>query len=611
MLVGMIKDVLKRALASGAKDAAAHHQLAAQQNQAKQTEQDVGHYVKTFVVRFGLKDVSAPMDVMRRCLEKIIAHPATIDRADEDNLSEFGALLQRCGTYEREGMSALELVHKCIDDGRVTGFQVILIADALAFKIVSSNAWNLNVFQHVLLPSLKCEISAQRFRYVLEIEKLIYNELVRQVETEENFYERYVRLVPLLREAGRTARLSLGGDQRAHLGDVSLKVAFLLHSSTMLAHTTLLLEYLAGYRKLADQPFTPVVFVFNGTNPVLAERLKAHFIDVCFLDQKTPETQNDDYRRLLFLRNCLQRDSVTELVWVSAPYMMVFASAMGMAPIQVWWSMKYHGIETPEIDGYVTGGSLLNSKVIGGRTWRTAPVAYDVMPGPGVVEQAAQLRREYDEHEILIGTLAREQKLTDPRYLASIVHILRQHRNVAYIWTGRAQLLQVQSAFEQGGVADRCYFVGWVDTKVYAQLIDIFLDSYPFPCTTTILEAMAAGRPVVFFQSEESYRTGLHGILTPVLDGESEQNPMTDRLLTLLKPRQRRPLFLCAHDPQEYVKFAEALIADASFRNEVGGALRQVVREFFINRELMAAGYTKHFVAIVDEVRGRLAQVCL
>jgi len=565
-------------------------------------------FTQEFAERIGDPSADSPMTVMRQCIARVISNQSFFAPRDWAQLAKFGEALERAGVLEREASTTLADIRAAVDEGRVTGHQLVAIAITLAFRIGSSRAWTMMVYRQLLLPTLAREVRAQQFCDILLLERLIYNDFIRQVESEEHFRTNYASLAPQLREAGLAARRAADLAPLAIPSTPKPRIAFLLFNPSILAHTTLLLEYLAGYRELAVQPFVPKVYVLYRTGAPLTAALRERNVDVEFLDEQSDDIAKDDFRRLLVLRERLTRDETTAVVWVSIPAFMVFASAMGLAPVQIWWSMKYHGIETPEIDGYVTGGSLMRSKIIGEKAWRTAPVAYDVLPPAEAAAQARRLRDTYRKYEVVLGTLAREQKLTDPRFLDTIVQLLQRHPSAAYLWTGRVPLREIQAAFERGGVADRCFFVGWVDTKVYAQVIDIFLDSFPFPCATTVLESMAVGKPVVLYQSEESFRTGIHGIISPMINGAQDAGLLRDRLVGLLRNDSGRLLYMCARDPAEYTGFADELIFDTRLRGEVGAALQRMVKEFFVNRKLMAEGYTRHFAEIIQEVRSRTAR---
>jgi predicted O-linked N-acetylglucosamine transferase (SPINDLY family) len=189
---------------------------------------------------------------------------------------------------------------------------------------------------------------------------------------------------------------------------------------------------------------------------------------------------------------------------------MSFAFAMRIAPVQIWWAMKYHSLEFEEIDGYLTSGSVSGgTRRIGAREWRIGPIAAEDWLAPELSAQAARERARFAEHRILYACLGREEKLNSAPFLRSVAAILKAVPEAGFLWTGRQQHAVIQATLEAQGVAQRCHFIGWVNTRLYAQVIDVFLDSFPFPCAYTLYEVMAAGKPAVLYASEESAETAI------------------------------------------------------------------------------------------------------
>src|SRR6185436_14508130 len=112
------------------------------------------------------------------------------------------------------------------------------------------------------------------------------------------------------------------------------------------------------------------------------------------------------------------------------------------------------------------------------------PVAADASGwlAPEKAPAAREVRASLGARGPVYGSFGREEKLNSPAFLDAVVAILRRVPGAVFLWTGRVQHPEIQKRFEAAGVAARCRFIGWVDTKLYAQVIDVFLDSFPFPC---------------------------------------------------------------------------------------------------------------------------------
>jgi hypothetical protein len=44
---------------------------------------------------------------------------------------------------------------------------------------------------------------------------------------------------------------------------------------------------------------------------------------------------------------------------------------------------------------------------------------------------------------------------------------------------------------------NRCFYIGWVDTNFYSELIDIFLETFPFGCGITGAQSLFQGNILI------------------------------------------------------------------------------------------------------------------
>jgi predicted O-linked N-acetylglucosamine transferase (SPINDLY family) len=342
--------------------------------------------------------------------------------------------------------------------------------------------------------------------------------------------------------------------------------------------------------------------VFVRTQPVseLRDRLAAVGVACISLEKDVAGLPEPDFHALLALRERVSAAQISAVVWVSIAIHMAFAFSMRVAPVQIWWAMKYHSLELPEIDGYLTNQSAGSTKLVEGKLWRSAPLASEDWYRPQLAGQAIEVRAGYPQHALLFGCIGREEKINSAPFLAAVATILEACPNAGFLWTGRERSPAVQSALERAGVAERCHFIGWVDTKLYAQVLDIFLDSFPFPCGFTLYEAMAAGKPVVIYGSAEAAETGIYGLLGPLLSG-AVGTPQEGQAANKIFANGK--LFHCAHNQQHYIELALKLASDPSARRAAGDANRSFVREFLSDRAAMARAVGRHLVELVQNKR--------
>jgi glycosyltransferase involved in cell wall biosynthesis len=193
--------------------------------------------------------------------------------------------------------------------------------------------------------------------------------------------------------------------------------------------------------------------------------------------------------------------------------------------------------------------------------------------------EARRLREQLGTHRLVIGTLGREEKMADRRFVELVARLLRDHPDVLYVWSGRSRPSAVVDVFERHGVLDRQRFLGWVNTRMVSQAIDVYLDTFPAPSGFTAREAMASGAATVFFHSAESDETGPNGFMRRLLSGEGHPEEVA-RARAIMQP-QAEALFLLAETPQEYEAHARRLLADEALRARVGAANRAWIRAFY------------------------------
>jgi len=474
------------------------------------------------------------------------------------------------------------------------------LLNLLAFDRGSARDWNPHVFAQLVLPWLHAALAEGDYNLALQLENRAIKDYATQTETSEHHNAVIASWLPQMLNAGRALRLP-----PSPLGE-GTRIGFVLVTSSIMAHTQVLLGLLHGLAKLEPSPLSCSVYIMQMTEDELPNRLDALGVPWTRLDRHAGEPERDTFRRLQRLRDALRRDRVDVAAFVSTEVLMPLAFAMRVAPVQVWFSWKYHGLRFDEIDGYITGGSLGETvRNIDGRPWRTVPgIAVDLYD-PGLAHEAARLRRSFGDDRIVLGSINRPEKVHTGPFLDALAQILRANPNALYLWFGRRAPAPLLDALRARGISERCLFQGWVDPKLYAQVLDVHLDTFPFPAGLTHIQAMAAGTPGVLYLNDESRQNGILQLLWPVLSGDTGSGDEHRAIRDILAPGGES-LFPCAHDAQEYIRYAQRLIDDPAYRRRVGDACRRAL-DFVVDDRRSARAFAQHVREIVDEVRARKA----
>jgi len=347
------------------------------------------------------------------------------------------------------------------------------------------------------------------------------------------------------------------------------------------------------------QPFIPRIYFGYSKDESLKLTFTNLGVECIFLDDyQEPENHAD---KLLFLKSKLAKDGVTALVWVTLPIFMPFAFSIRVSPVQIWWAMKYHNLPFDDIDGRFCDGSYEQAKTVAGKSWRVVHSALTNLFDDTKTEQAQTLRDSFAQFEFLLGCIGREEKMDCPAYLETIANILKARPKAAFLWTGRDFLPSVQETFARLGVADRCFFIGWVDTRLYAQVIDIYLDSFSFGGGHTVFQSMMADKPVVMYSSQETLESGVPMHIWPVLNGDA--GTVLQQQVQDIFYQNNENLFLFANTPEEYRSYALRLIDDELFRQNVAQAGKIFVCQHMSDTQRMAQSFYQQLIQTINEVK--------
>ncbi|HET7730565.1 MAG TPA: hypothetical protein VFK48_11080 [Usitatibacter sp.] len=411
----------------------------------------------------------------------------------------------------------------------------------------------------------------------LVLESLVYDSFVKAVETEEHYEKVIGQWRDAMAQLGR--RYQAPSAMRAGSG-----VAFVFHNGVVLGHTEVLLRLLE--RRGRARPVR--LYALFGCDDEFVARAAAIGVAVEAY-RGSPEGP------AAWLRQRMQANGESVAVWVSAPPAASFIFAARVAAVQIFWTLRYHAVHIPEIDGYITYGSWGESeRVFHGQGWRVCPVPLALEPRPADAAQVAALRSRFPE-KVLLGTLAREEKIDSSPFLQCVVEILRRHPQCGYLWTGRRPHQGIVEMFREAGVGDRCHFVGWVDTPLYAAALDVFLETFPLGCGITGYQALGAGVPLVSYL-EPNTVFGMQ-YWSDLLAKAGSVDAVTREML------DEYPV-LVARSKEEYVDLVSRLLSDEAFRARWTGR----EKAFYESEIGGVERYSRHFFATIDQIAAQASR---
>ncbi|MBL8630612.1 MAG: glycosyltransferase, partial [Rhodospirillaceae bacterium] len=370
----------------------------------------------------------------------------------------------------------------------------------------------------------------------LAMENVIYSSFVKTTETEEHYHECFKHWVGPLQELGRKQRAPRGPDRDRN------KVCFVMQNAVLLGHTEVMLKTIDSWieAKLGADLY---VAALGGVDPSFANMLKARSIQL-LQPMIRDGRQLQASEALPHLRQQLKDLNIHTMVWLSVPTAASYALPLQLAPRQVFWSLKFHPVFVPEADVHISDGHESEvTRVYNGQQWTVAPFPLTVALKDNKPEDVKAYRTKFPKDAVLLGTLAREEKITSPTFLSAVCAILARNPKAHYLWTGREQPAPVLAAFQGAGVAQRCHFIGWVDTNLVAEALDVFLETFPFGCGVTGFQAMRLGTPLLSMQAADTLysRTAARAKLAGRVGSRADMDAAE---------------ILTAADPQHYVELA-------------------------------------------------------
>jgi hypothetical protein len=450
------------------------------------------------------------------------------------------------------------------------------------------------VHQHVtyLVKVLEHYVSKGQISHAIALHRDIYHRIGREYEDEDFVYGVMHPVHLLMDRAGQDFARGHGPFAGQLHRNKRHKIAFIFSTGAMLAHSEVTLMMCSGLAAIGEHIIEPVIFVFSDLWP----EFTAAFTKCGAVVHKIPA---DGYQgdtllgKMIKLRQMLEEQEIDTAVWVSVPPDGALCFGYRVAPRQVYWSMKFHTLITPNVDHLVSCGSWAQSeKTVHDRRWVIGSVAFaDPLRGADLAE-AVRIRAKFSRFKTLLGVLAREEKINSRPYLEAVARILEQHPEAGFIWTGRNEHPVIRDFFAARGLKDRAIWVGWVHTATYIHALDIFLETFPFGCGMTSTQALAAGKPLISYRD---WTTVMGHHFAPVLERQAGDAAMQAQLRQLFTGRRGDSLFLMAENADQYVEMTGRVINDPILCDDLAQLGRLLVTRYLSNSCMAARRFGEIF----------------
>lgn len=469
------------------------------------------------------------------------------------------------------------------------------LLDAIKFSKASSKEYQRQLAIQLVAPMINLAYDRNFLELALYLENRYYHDFIQRIETDRAFGEGMGLIKDSAESAGK--RLSEKLQRQSTKLSHKTKVGFFVHSASMLAHINNIHQFLAACQSTDEVDFEPIIFCLSGRNELFQKSFDEIDVEIIYLDSDSQSREiSGVVNRLIQLKSLISEHNVTHIVWVCLAVYMPFAFGLGLSTNQIWWSQKWRLLTLKSIKKYIFSYGIIPEHQFNGVTWKNGYFQQEKWASDNSDEEIARIKNKF-LGKVILGTLAREDKLTDARYLAAVSKILRQNPNTVFLWTGRQKLDEITGFFRNRDVLDQTQFIGWVDTNIYSAVFDILLDTFPIGNGLTAIQAMQNGTPVIFHQSNNEFST-LDLIIGAIRSDSGLHVGLNKKLKDIFSPQRssHKTLYISAEDEIEYVDKANALINDETYRREAGDAYKTFVNELMCSPSQSARIFTNHLL---------------
>jgi hypothetical protein len=185
------------------------------------------------------------------------------------------------------------------------------------------------------------------------------------------------------------------------------------------------------------------------------------------------------------------------------------------------------------------------------RPWRYIPLVSDIEDRMSSCASMTRQSLGIDSAQTVSGTFGSLYKISEFAYLQSVAKILKRFPAHFHIFAGSGDDVSIKEFFRNEGLLPRILFLGHMpDVAPLLDCIDIYLNSFPESGGQSVLEPMAAAKPVVIRRYAEVSHLNVGAELAGLPD-------------------------LIAASEDEYVGIAERLLENPDLRQKYGESLRQ------------------------------------
>jgi len=482
----------------------------------------------------------------------------------------------------------------------------------LKFTIQSSRNWNKLIFENLISPLLTHYIAEKHFEVAHSLAictDLSYGQQPITLEQHKLCWATYVNEIKLAAKSYADEISYIVPKKQASPTEV-INIAFLIDFKfNLCSPIKVVFDVLSSLSLTHPNAFNITFYAFEGVeNTIEVENFTLLLKELSFIKKINivdflsirgcPINRDNFITRFSVLHKLITQKKIDILYYVhTSLYLVTFAAAFRLAPKQVLWSMGGgYNYNIPELDGYLTGAFMApGRRTISGYQWDALPTIHleNLNTMPKDLMAANQLRKQkFSQYSTLIGCMTRASKLDNDDFLDTLEIILKRNPTTAFLWFHPKEIASLKLKMKQRGILKQCLYQGWVSTQVYAHLLDIHIESFPYPTGIVVTDAMLAETPCVFMHTPDN-PLHLHSTIHDIISGKLEFSDK-NKLIDIFSSQKTTDLFLYAYDKNEYIEHIQKLINNNGLRSDVGVAGKNFVQSFMHNPLIVGEEFAKY-----------------
>ncbi|WP_162176160.1 hypothetical protein [Synechococcus sp. KORDI-49] len=202
---------------------------------------------------------------------------------------------------------------------------------------------------------------------------------------------------------------------------------------------------------------------------------------------------------------CCMQD-FDSICWVACVQNLTLYMGMQTCPSQAYLSMKYHSIIMPTIQKYAGIGSSSVAFSFDTIDWFRGRAFPHLSLKSKNDEFCLCAKKKFciTDSSFVMGCFVRSEKLHNIGYWRVIEELLSEFNKAVFVFASQDIPLNIQDYLSRSLFRDRIKHLGWVDTKAWCYVLDLYVDSFPRGSGNTMFEAIFAHVPCLIMDTPEN-----------------------------------------------------------------------------------------------------------